>query len=990
MTPASARPRRRNAGAAPASGAVPALRVALALAACLALAGCGAAPPAAAARPVEDASIRATFDALRADFSRERAYGVVAYVERLWRWPGNPGFNAAIRRVAAVLDSAGYVREEVAPAGARLTYRIESRAMDAPTWEPLDASLSIVGEPRPLLRFATNRNMLAIHSFATPPGGVEAELVDVGAARAADFERRDVRGRVVMGDAPLGRLFRDAVQARGALGVLSYAMPAYTEPERYTGAIQFGSIPYDDARHSWGVALSYAARDALRDALGRGPVRVRVSTRARSYAAPELTLVAEARGDVAPQERFVLSAHVQEPGANDNASGVAALAELARAVARGVRAGDLSPHRTLTFIWGDEIRATRRFLAADSARAAGVRWGLALDMVGEATEKTGGTFLIEKMPDPSAVWTRGDDHHTQWGGGDALPESRLTPHYFNDVARDRCLEQARLTGWRVATNPFEGGSDHVPFLDAGKAGLLFWHFTDRFYHTDADRLDKVSAAELENAALCAGATALTLASADGETARFLIAQVRDDALERLARERTLGAAAVRAGGDVARERHILAAWTSWYAAAIAAMDDVEVGGSSPTTRAAIAAAAADVRTAGEEAQSSLPSTGGGAVSERVPPVPPPTVPAATPSGLPPATPPAIRGRGASRDPKNRFLPLYVERDPEWLDADDPAPRTSFLRDTTRSAVARNRSPDIGFESSVNPYRGCEHGCIYCYARPYHEYLGFSAGLDFETKILVKPDAPRLLREALLSPRWKPQVLAMSGVTDPYQPVERRLRITRGCLEVLAEFRNPVAIITKNHLVTRDADLLAGLAADGAAVVNVSVTSLDPELQRVMEPRTSTPARRLRAIEALSLAGVPVRVMVAPIIAGLTDHEVPRILQAAADAGAVAAGYTVLRLPYGVKELFAEWLEQHFPDRKEKVLNRVRSLRDGRLNDSTFGRRMRGEGPFAAQIRSLFDVGCRRAGFDPARKPALSTAAFRRPPAGGQLGLFEAS
>jgi DNA repair photolyase len=275
----------------------------------------------------------------------------------------------------------------------------------------------------------------------------------------------------------------------------------------------------------------------------------------------------------------------------------------------------------------------------------------------------------------------------------------------------------------------------------------------------------------------------------------------------------------------------------------------------------------------------------------------------------------------------------------------------------------------------------------CYARPTHEYLGFSAGLDFESKIMVKVDAPALLRQELASPRWRPQVIAMSGVTDPYQPVERKLRITRGCLEVLAEFRNPVAIVTKNHLVTRDIDLLAELAAHDAAAVNVSVTSLDPELQRVMEPRTSIPARRLAAIGALAAAGIPVRAMVAPVVPGLTDHEIPRILEAVAEAGARGASFIMLRLPYGVKDLFAQWLAAHFPDRKEKVLNRIRDLRGGKLNETGFGARMRGSGPFAEHVRAMFEVTCRKLGLNEDRSP-LSTAAFRRPvPPGGQLGLF---
>ena len=348
-------------------------------------------------------------------------------------------------------------------------------------------------------------------------------------------------------------------------------------------------------------------------------------------------------------------------------------------------------------------------------------------------------------------------------------------------------------------------------------------------------------------------------------------------------------------------------------------------------------------------------------------------------------PPPIRGRGASGNPANRFEILAIEPDPEERpDEEVPALKTKFYRDFTRTVIAHNDSPDVGFESSINPYRGCEHGCIYCYARPTHEYLGFSAGLDFESRIMVKEDAPELLAAELTKPGWKPQVIAMSGVTDPYQPVERRLRLTRRCLEVLARFRNPVAIITKNQLVTRDADLLGELAAHGAAAVNISVTSLDPKLQRILEPRTSTPLARLDAIARMRAAGVPIGVMVAPIIPGLTDHEVPAILQACAKAGAQFAGYTVVRLPFAVAPLFERWLEEHFPDRKEKVLGRIKHLRGGeRLNDPRFKSRMVGEGIFAAQIADLFAAGCKRAGIGERMK--LSTAAFRRP--NEQLSLF---
>jgi DNA repair photolyase len=354
----------------------------------------------------------------------------------------------------------------------------------------------------------------------------------------------------------------------------------------------------------------------------------------------------------------------------------------------------------------------------------------------------------------------------------------------------------------------------------------------------------------------------------------------------------------------------------------------------------------------------------------------------------------IRGRGAAYNPPNRFEPIEILPDGDTLDADLledelPLPRTQFLRDTTRTVIARNDSPDIGFCASINPYRGCEHGCIYCYARPFHEYLGMSAGVDFETRILVKEDAPRLLRRELMKKSYAPEVIAVSGVTDPYQPVERKLRITRGCLEVLAEFRNPVTIITKNHLVTRDIDVLQQLAAHDGVAVNLSITTLDEKLQRVMEPRTSIPGRRLAAVEKLAAAGIPVGIMVAPIVPGITDHEMGDILKAARDAGADWAGYVMLRLPHAVAPLFEDWLTHHFPDRREKVLNRVRGMRRGKLYDARWGERARGTGEFADQIGALFRAARKKAGYRREARQELSTAAFRRPHPHGQTGLFDA-
>ncbi len=354
-----------------------------------------------------------------------------------------------------------------------------------------------------------------------------------------------------------------------------------------------------------------------------------------------------------------------------------------------------------------------------------------------------------------------------------------------------------------------------------------------------------------------------------------------------------------------------------------------------------------------------------------------------------------RGRGTAEAPPNRFEDQGIEWDPEYqargtVDpdpaAEPPVLKTTRFRDDTQSLLSRNQSPDIGFDYSLNPYRGCEHGCAYCYARPYHEYLGFNAGIDFESKIVVKERAASLLERELSRPGWVPTTLACSGVTDCYQPLEKRLEITRGCLAVLARCRHPVGIITKNHLVTRDLDHLQPLAAVNACVVSLSITTLDPKLGQRMEPRASSPSARLQAVRTLREAGIPVSVNVAPVIPGLNDHEIPQLLEAAADHGAQAAHYTVVRLPYGVKDLFTHWLDDQLPEQKEKILGRIRSLRGGnRLNDSRFGTRMSGSGPVAEFIHQLFQVSLKRHHLA-SSVPPLSTEAFV-PPGGRQLELF---
>jgi len=353
---------------------------------------------------------------------------------------------------------------------------------------------------------------------------------------------------------------------------------------------------------------------------------------------------------------------------------------------------------------------------------------------------------------------------------------------------------------------------------------------------------------------------------------------------------------------------------------------------------------------------------------------------------------AAKGRGTALRPPNRFERVHAEDDLEQLDpADELLPgrgvATEYLPDDSQTIISQNDSPDIPFRFSLNPYRGCAHGCSYCYARPYHEYLGLNAGIDFESKVLVKYRAPELLRAFLARDSWLPEPIIFSGVTDCYQPAEREFRLTRGCLEVACEARQPIAIITKNALVTRDLDILRRMAADRTVSVALSITTLDAELARTMEPRTSTPAARLRAVRELSDAGVPVRVMVAPIIPGLNDFEIPAVLQAASEAGAQGAGYTVLRLPLAVRPIFLDWLERTQPHKADKVQTLIRSTRGGELSSSKFGARMKGEGLMAEQIKQTFSVFAKRYGLD-GRKAPLECGNFRPPAApSGQRRLF---
>ena len=353
-------------------------------------------------------------------------------------------------------------------------------------------------------------------------------------------------------------------------------------------------------------------------------------------------------------------------------------------------------------------------------------------------------------------------------------------------------------------------------------------------------------------------------------------------------------------------------------------------------------------------------------------------------------PEARRGRGAVSNAAGRYESAgRVAVDDGWDNLDEPPPplRTQMIRDSTRTIIARNTSPDISFDRSINPYRGCEHGCTYCFARPTHAYLGMSPGLDFESKILYKPDAAALLEKELRAPKYICRTMAMGTNTDPYQPAERHYKITRSILEVLARFNHPIGFVTKSALITRDIDILGPMAVQNLAWAALSITSLDHQLARKMEPRASTPTRRLEAVRQLSAAGIPTTVMFAPLIPGLNDHELESVLEAAKDAGAQSAGYVLLRLPLEVKDLFREWLAAEVPERASRVISLIKSTHGGKDYDAKWNERQRGTGPIADAAAARFHLACKRLGFNRERR-SLDTTKFRPPPqAGDQLALF---
>ncbi|WP_281541877.1 M28 family peptidase [Maribacter aestuarii] len=500
------------------------------------------------------------FDIIRPKFTGELAYKTTEFVEQYWRVAGNTGFNKSVYWIADHLEKAGYVLENAAKEDDRLTYRIEKRPMKNPTWEPVSASLQIIGKEEPLLVSERNRNMTYLNSASTPEDGVKAEVVYV--ENPEDVPDLDLNGKIVFTEKGAGP-FYDSLVSKGALGIITYNNPSYLQPEKNSASIQFRSLPPQTDTKLWGIALSFAAKEKLKAALKKGKTQVQVNIQTKIYPSEELTVVANIRGLKNPNERLIFSAHIQEPGANDNATGVGVQLEMATLAAKLLKENSIQADRTLTFLWGDEIISTRRYIDEDQERAKGIKYGISLDMVGENTAVTGGSFLIEKMPDPSAIWTRGDDKHSEWGG-DVMTLDEMKPHFLNDFIINNFKAQGDFANWEVNTNPFEGGSDHTPFLDADIPGLLLWHFTDQFYHTDNDRLDKVSQETLKNVGTAALVSGLQLVNSDVTTARSVLKEIELSANKRLAAEFELSKKAISENKSIAEEKEILKAWEDWY------------------------------------------------------------------------------------------------------------------------------------------------------------------------------------------------------------------------------------------------------------------------------------------------------------------------------------------------------------------------------------------------------------------------------------------
>jgi aminopeptidase YwaD len=508
------------------------------------------------------------------------AMDLVRFMDQYWRISGNPGFNASVDRIQDRLKRAG------------LNPRVEEFTSRGRGWDYQVGTVTFADTGEVLLSRERDRVSLCINSFSTPAGGIEAPVVDVGAGTPADFQGKSVKGAIVLGSAAVQQLWQQGVKTRGALGVISTAIAPYirpADPAQFPASdqwdvFQWGSVPYDADTKGFGFKASLRVAGKIRDRLKSGPARVKVEVQSTFYDGPSRMVVAEIPGTIAPAERIVMVAHIQEPGANDDGSGCGTLLALAVALQSAIAEKKLPPPgRTLTFIWGDENRASRAWLTSHPEHAKGVQYMFSLDMTGEDTAKTGGTFLIEKQADPSAVWPRPSDPHTAWGAGEVKP-SDLKGSLLNDVHLAICRRRAKDTGWVVKTNPYEGGSDHTEFQNAGIPSLLDWHFTDRYYHTNLDRPDKTSPAEMVNVGVAVATSAWFLASATEQDALAAVRLIADAAAARLTLEQSQAATP-----------EILDAWRKWYGEALESVRRVAPGASLASVDAAVIAARAALR-----------------------------------------------------------------------------------------------------------------------------------------------------------------------------------------------------------------------------------------------------------------------------------------------------------------------------------------------------------------------------------------------------------
>jgi aminopeptidase YwaD len=507
---------------------------------------------------------------------------IVRFMDQYWRLPGNPGFEKSEALIRERLIAVGFLGMEKDP----LTTTPSRPANQASVWyeelpgantgwEMIDGSVTLLGTGeggKDEIAISRERDWVALcmNSFPTPDAGVSAPLVYVGrGVQASDYQAVDVKGALVLGDGDARRLWTEEVKNRGAIGVISAAPPpGYTRPDETPDVFQWGGIPYDETLRSFGFKASRRVATLLKDRLARGAVTARVVVKTAFHKAPNRSLVAEIPGRVRPDERIVMVAHVQESGANDNASGCATLLEIARVLQIAIASRAIPPPaRTITFIWGEEITESRQWLRADAVRAKGVRYAFSLDMTGKDVKKTGGSFLIEKMPDPSAVWWRPSDPHTEWGSGSVRREL-VKGNLLNDLHYAICRRRARENGWEVKMNPFEGGSDHSVFLSAGIPAILDWHFTDRYYHTNLDRANMTSPAEMANVGTAVATTSILLASADEKDAASIVDLLAQAANSRLDLEQRQSVGLIQGAADraaaIATERAVFDAWKTWY------------------------------------------------------------------------------------------------------------------------------------------------------------------------------------------------------------------------------------------------------------------------------------------------------------------------------------------------------------------------------------------------------------------------------------------